>query len=245
MRRFNALESSDVVRVSQYAEINSLSQMTYSCWMQQFTKPLPVASRFLFKVSAVTEFSWTSAPGGSGQHTLDVQFTGGLNTWVWDGVLNRLSHWIFRYDNTNVANDPVVWVNGAVPSGFGLVTRTTGTATPGTSNMDIGGVPATARSFNGLMAEVAIWNRLLSDEEALNVMANLPAAVPSGRVMYLPLCGLVSPEPNLDKPANTGAVNTTLGVPHPIQLQGGYCGRDPAPRYSKQRKNVPLSLILG
>ncbi len=76
--------------------------------------------------------------------------------------------------------------------------------TPGDGNVLIGANLVSNHFFQGRMAEVAIWNLALSANEmaALGSGAPIPRfrqfqAGPVGRVLYVPLWGLTSPEPNI------------------------------------------------
>lgn len=94
-----------------------------------------------------------------------VGFSTTAGVWTFPYVQNVWTHMVITYDNTSVANNPKVYLNG-LP-----VTVTTGTAPVGTiladdATMSIGNNSAATRNFAGKIAYTRAWNRILQLGEA-------------------------------------------------------------------------------
>ena len=97
------------------------------------------------------------------------QFTGGNAQWDTDGRPVQRDGWngiTIRYDDTNVANDPTISVQGQTVDSNNTGAGPSGTAVSDVgNNLYIGGNLADDRTFNGQIAIVFMWNRILTDAE--------------------------------------------------------------------------------
>ena len=121
-------------------------------------------------------------------------------------------HIAITYDGSSTANDPVIYLNGvsqtvterAAPSG--TIQLPTGTSYFGSEN-------GSGQWFNGSLAEFAIWNTVLSGATITALAGgNAPSFYTSGLLLYAPLIGSASPEPESIEASNltlTGTSQTT------------------------------------
>lgn len=193
-----------------------------------------------------TQMTWamwiwiTGAGGGSfgrvvtntaGDRTMWYDSAGGIFLWTvgfttfggqWSIAIPSTGAWhhlAWTYDAGSTANDPIMYVDGSsvtvtevqAPSGTLL---TTGTA------FLIGNRNDGIRHWNGKIAEVAHWNRILSAGEiaTLGTSGFTPGCIKSGLVAYWPLQGTASPEPELIAAAN-GTLTGTATQTHPTVRQ--------------------------
>lgn len=103
----------------------------------------------------------------------------------------------------------------------GVSQTVTETGTPsGTANTSavawmVGNRSGNDRAFDGAMAEIGRWNRVLSTGEILSLAKGLsPALIPNGLVRYIPLMGKNSPETDI-RSGITGTVTGAVADPHP------------------------------
>lgn len=114
----------------------------------------------------------------------------------WDDTAN-LQH--LYYDNSLIGTSTIAFT---VPAGNAdsYVLGSTGSATP----------------WNGAMAELARWDRVLTaDERAVLEATRCPLFVPRGLVSYLPLIGRTSPEVELIRGENLTVSGEPLAASHP------------------------------
>lgn len=123
-----------------------------------------------------------------------------------------------------------IYVNGTEIT-YG--TDTAGTGAPGSDSagdLIIGNNGDQTRTFDGYMAEPAIWTRVLAADEIAALAAGMsPAAIPRGRVAYLPLVRDV-----LDLHGATIASSGTHNVIDHPRVWGGY-----GPRGSQRASGAP------
>ena len=144
----------------------------------------------------------------------------GDGTWVTPADSITLGNWanvVATYDGTSVNNDPKIYINGvsqlvtekttpsgSYPADSSLAFRIGNNATPG------------VRAFDGLLAEIACWNRVLTDEEALGLSKGFsPLFFKRGLVIYVPLSGNNNPEVNYSGLKRTGTITGTVKTAHP------------------------------
>jgi len=160
---------------------------------------------------------------------LQCEFDDGYNGWAWQArfssargtwTINKPStgswqHFCGTHDLSSTSNDPVLYINGvsqtiterSAPSGTRSNTSTTftiGRDTDGTQYWD------------GKGCEFAIWNRILSaDEVAILAEGYSPSFIRNGLVMYLPLIGRATAEPDLVKAVTGSLTNSPAAAAHP------------------------------
>lgn len=89
------------------------------------------------------------------------------------------------YDNTSTSNDPIVYINGVAQTTTERVTPT-GTPNNNSTALYIGSEANTGQYWDGKIAELAMWNRILSAEEVAQIGAKAysPLFVKRGLVFY-------------------------------------------------------------
>ncbi len=108
----------------------------------------------------------------------------------------------------------IVQLSGTAVDGTGPLLQTDETATLRVAARD----PLDATFFSGLIAEAAIWNRVLSSGEIAAIGRGFsPAMFPRGRVFYCPIDGRTSPERNFSGSTN-GTVTGAAYADHPPVL---------------------------
>lgn len=97
-----------------------------------------------------------------------------------------LNH-IVTYDWSSTANDPVIYINGASQS---ITERSTPNGTPVNTStaLYLGSEANGGQYWDGRIAEVAIWNRILTTDEATAIGKGFsPSFFKNGLVFYTPL----------------------------------------------------------
>lgn len=96
-------------------------------------------------------------------------------------------HWLITYDSNISTNAPVVYING-VDAGATLNVSPGSTYTAPTANFCLGNDPTLVANWDGMLAEFAIWDHIMSAPEITALSKGFaPAFFPNGRVMYYPL----------------------------------------------------------
>ena len=92
----------------------------------------------------------------------------GNSEWVFDTPIEHdiTYHIVFKYDSSDVANDPKLYVNGVL-SDVTLVQRTADIVIPTetTSQLRFGNNRDVSRFYDGILDEIAIYDKELSDSE--------------------------------------------------------------------------------
>lgn len=158
------------------------------------------------------EFRWTGASATTGTLTLNKTFTlliGNSNTQtVSTGVWYHVG---VSYDGTTVR---FYWNGVAVGS------TATSTTIVASGTWNIGSAGDVSEFFNGTIADVAYWSSILTPTQFAGLASGArPSFVQSGfsnLVLWLPLDGLQSPEPDISGRAFNGTITgatATFGPP--------------------------------
>src|SRR3989344_5624754 len=152
----------DLVNAGNSASINSLDTFTLSAWIKADTLGGGSLGRILNKDSG---FLWYLASSG--------RFIFEAARWATDGVwqtpLNTISfgtwhHVVVTYDYGSTANAPKFYVDGASKTPTESQTPAS-TKSADTSTLYIGNSVAGVRTFDGLIDDVRIYNRVLTSDE--------------------------------------------------------------------------------
>lgn len=147
-------------------------------------------------------------------------WSGADGTWVTPASSIALGAWsnvVGTYNGGATTNDPKVYINGvsqtitekttptgSYPADATLAFRIGNNATPG------------VRAWDGMIAEVGYWNRILTEKEAYMLSKGYsPLFFPRGLVVYVPLIGNHSPEKNYSNLKKTGTVTGATKANHP------------------------------
>lgn len=133
---------------------------------------------------------------------------------VWScnaGAASTWANYVITYDWGSTANDPVMYVNGVSVTVTERLTPA-GTKDNNATAFNIGSEAASSNFFDGRLAEMAMWNRILTSSEAKRVGYSTSAkSVPEGLVFYAPLA---NGEAELIKGA-VGVDTATANIAHP------------------------------
>jgi len=112
-----------------------------------------------------------------------------IGQWTWtQPAVQTVTHCCITYDSTNLANDPVVYLNGAPVSIVESITPVGAFDAVATTDRTFGNRSAQDRSFNGILQEFAQWNRVLTPGEVAGLAKGFtPDYYPVGLVDYVPL----------------------------------------------------------
>jgi hypothetical protein len=139
---------------------------------------------------------------------------------VWNTIL-------VLYDGSSPSNNPLIYVNGSSVTVTSVVTPV-GTLSSSSNPWTIGNSGDGDRGWNGRLAEVAVWDRILTaDEAAAHGKGFAPSMFPRGLVLYYPLDGRTSPERDFGMGSgSSGTLTGTAYQAHPriIYPQGFYLG---------------------
>lgn len=123
---------------------------------------------------------------------------------------------VFFSAEMNVAGGLQVWIDGAEDANSPVSTSSVNDFGGSSLNIYLGTFPDLSKDRAGKMAEVAFWNRVLTDSEIVALSKGFaPTCMRNGLIHYLPLAGRNSTEPNLVSPANNGTLTGTAYTDHP------------------------------
>ncbi len=140
------------------------------------------------------EFETVNAPATPG---LDFEQPFSINPGFWwtPGDSLVLGRWLcvaLSYDRSSDANDPIIYIRDTASQSV-LTVQTlfeasipSGTATTANTGYCVGNRATQDRTFDGRMAYLQYWNRILTSGE-LNQAMHRPGSVPNGLRLYLPM----------------------------------------------------------
>jgi len=125
-------------------------------------------------------------------------------------ALNAWHHCAFSYDNSSTTNNPVPVVDGVIQTPGAVAPS--GVPTTTTNAFAFGNLPNGTKPWNGMLADFALWNVLLTTNEmiALSTGVRPPKIRPQSLVGYWPLDGIESPEQDLSGGKFNGTVTGAL-----------------------------------
>lgn len=192
-RSFPGSTNTDVVAVPTYPNINGLAPITFSCWFKLTAAPDSTSRYFYAKLNHSSLYIDNSG---------DLSFEADLwstTTGAWGFAYGSLTtgawhHLVVTYDYKLTTDVPSFYLDGVLQT---LVTFATPAGTVGsdTAELYIGNVSAGTRCFNGVIAEVGLYNELFGQKQVN--MARRATWLPNNMVGYWPLWGLSATEVNL------------------------------------------------
>jgi hypothetical protein len=212
-RAFAGGVSTDSVKVTKYAAITDLDNFSMATWSYRTGAGGGPAGRY---IDVAAGFTWQHEEVNGYSNLI-------MNRWTTSGTfhlplttLGTWAHQLFTYSYSAVGNTVELYQDG-VESTITHSNVPTGPLETGLEgDFFVGNRLAGDRCWDGYHAEVAIWNRVLSAGEAATVYKWGVSRVQNGLVLYLPLTGVDSPEPNLASPANPGTVTGTTAALTPL-----------------------------
>ena len=139
-------------------------------------------------LSTDNELLWCDGP--SNKYEYQIRWSGAQARWTIPKPSdNAWHHVLVTYDGSSTANDPKIYLNGALQTVTRLVAPS-GTIATASGNYIIGNRDSTAnRGWDGYLAEFAVWDRILSSTEAAAIGTAKKSALwyPDKLACYLPL----------------------------------------------------------
>lgn len=196
--------------------IDGLTDMTVSWWFNKDTDGESTTPRMFDKRQQVGVAGWSIYIGSTTSIRVDRDYTtNDMNYYSNTGVIaeDTLYHGLVTFNNT--ARTCLIYINGS------LVTMATTTAGNGDlvddsgNDLFIGDRGDSARNFDGLLAEIGIWNRILTPGEVDSLAKGFaPTFFMNGLRFYVPTHGNNSPENDLIGGIQ-GTVTGSTKVSHP------------------------------
>jgi hypothetical protein len=229
------------------ATFTCTTTQSISCWVFRdgFGGADTVNSQVLWGQPGGDQMQWiNSADARNDKFSYIRVFTGNGN-WYWDKPTYKT--WvnvIVTLDATLTTNIPVAYYN-AVSQTVSTFTAPTGTVANVNATQILGNRAAGDRVWNGIIAEFAVWNRILTSDEitALGTATNTgyggasPALFPSGLLEYIPM----DDSPVTSKVLTAPTVTGTTFRSHPVINYGtGQVGSRPA-SYPKFAMNTTVA----
>lgn len=163
---------------------------SYGLWTYREGDGEGGTGRMFDKRDSDTQVEFFAIFGSANVYSYRREFSGSSTDWKIDKPsLNAWHHILIVYDSSDVANDAIIYVDGVSQT----VTETgapSGTASTNTSAYLLGNRNHPTSGFNrtwdGRLCEWAVWNRLLTADEADIIGAKKfsPLFVPDGLIRY-------------------------------------------------------------
>lgn len=196
--------------------VDGLTDMTVSWWFNKDIDGESTTPRMFDKRQQVGVAGWSIYIGATTSVRVDRDYaTTDMNKYSNTGAIaeDTLYHGLVTFDNT--ALNANIYINGTE------LTYATNTAGVGTlvddsgNDLFIGDRGDVIRNFDGLLAEVGIWNRILTAGEIASLAAGFaPIFYRNGLRFYCPIIGNNSPENDLIG-GIAGTVTGSTKVAHP------------------------------
>lgn len=190
------------------------TQRTYACWFNRNAND----GRIFDKRTASAQVELIFNNGGPWEY--DRNWSGSQGSWKVNDTIGTgvWGHIVVTYDAGATTNDPVIYLNAASQA-FTLDSNpSSGTPNTNTDPYVIGNRGSdNARNFNGNLAEFAIWDRILTQEEITALATGYaPSFFPNSLVMYEPMI-----RDNVNLKVAPSTISGTAVVDHPRILYPG------------------------
>ena len=206
----------DIINNGTGTSMDNLITMSYCSWFFSDANPENNIGYILCRTSGSTLGEILSRQTGTGSADRNIVFFSRYSTFGgWNSPAGSILNlkWYFvavTYDGGSSSNNPTIYING---NSVAVNESTTPSGTyPNDSAYStyIGNRPAdTARTFNGKIAHVQMFNRVISQGEVKQIMF-FPGSIRNGLVGYWPLLGSASPETDLSGNKNNGTVTGAI-----------------------------------
>jgi hypothetical protein len=187
---------------------------TYAIWTFQ-TAPLTDINASMFdKSNAGVQFERVqNSSDGSGTYQYKRQWSGALAVWTSPRPSPSSGAWVhivFTYDGGSSSNAPAMYYNG-ISQTVSLLTAASGTISTNTDAYWIGNRGNGDRWWDGMLAEAAIWDRILSAGEIAALGKGYsPLFFPLSLVEYVPMI-----RDNISLKNAAPTITGALVQPHP------------------------------
>lgn len=229
-RTFGGVSTDKIIMAD--AAMPSNGAKTTHFWIYQTGDGGGSAGRIFERYPGGTEGLFHSSAGGS-RYRYFRDFTVGGGEWAWlSPSLNAWHSILLTYDDSDVANVPELYYDGVSQSRILVGSPTSGVGII-VANEDyvIGNNTVDIRNFAGRICEVAEWSRTLTDNEIVALARGvLPWRIQDSLRVYVPILGLLSPEPDYSVNRFVGTVTGTVLANHaPITVSTPKAFSFPAP----------------
>ncbi len=164
-------------------------QRTYSIWF--YFNSGSNNRIFCKQISGGTQIEQFLTDTGGATYRYSRTWSGGNNDFTIVSPSNSVwHHYGITYDGSDVNNAALIYLDGVPATVTQAAGPTTGTISTNTDNYHIGNRGAGDRVANGLHAEFAVWDRILTPQEIGLIYSGFsPLRFPVKLVEYLPLDG--------------------------------------------------------
>jgi hypothetical protein len=165
--------------------------------------------------------NWSTIGGSNYNLTYQQRFSGNFSPTYWDfanqliGTLNQWNNVVFTYNASAPTNNPIMFLNGTRYTHSNVNNTTSGSVvtTMGTGTTNWGNSGAGTLAINGMIADMAVWNRVLTDNECLALSNGVsPKLHMNGLQVYIP--GISTPVQRVSASSTTTTVTGTRIQPH-------------------------------
>lgn len=177
---FNATTSSLTATLSAHA-----AQRSYSAWFSRAGAHEGGLGRIFDKRNAGVQTETLYEADTDSKFYFERNWSGGVGQWTTPRPASAAFHHVLvTYDAGAATNDPVFYIDGALSTTTEALTPS-GTANSTADTYVIGNRGAGDRTWNGLIAEFAIWDSILTATDAAALAAGAyPLRVGSSRIRY-------------------------------------------------------------
>jgi hypothetical protein len=149
--------------------------------------------RIFEKRTGATESEWLAVNSTNYRFKRNRATTDG----IWDTAMPSLNAWHhvgISYDSSSTSNDPVAYIDGSSQSVTEITGPPAGAVTDNADPYILGNRPADDACWDGMLAEFAIWDAILTGGEFAALASGLsPLFVrPAVLVEYMPLIGPIT-----------------------------------------------------
>lgn len=193
------------------------AQSSLSVWINITAYATSTAERVCSFLAAKNPLS-IQIPVNSSNIQINRGFSTTTGAWNFSAPsLNTWHHLIVVYDASSVSNTPIVYIDGTSVT-VNTTTAPVGTVITVATSFVVGAGTGGASVFNGKIAEFTVWQNTLLTQNEIKALykGSSPLKIrKSNVVLYMPLYGTQSGEPNYNFTGGTQTIIGTKFQPHP------------------------------
>lgn len=213
-RDFDATD--DVITVTDYAAMQNIFSGggTICCWCNPATVGEGSNGRIAQKGTGTTPNpGWIFYTASGNKWGFGYRFNVSTGVWVSTNSISfdTWTYYTVTYDNSSTTNDPSMYLNGVSETVIeSIAPGNTPTSDAGV-NLFIGNDSSGARTFDGMLAYLQMFDRVLTVPEIQETMRK-PGSIRNGLVGFWPLTDSGTTMRNLNNVGGTGAVTGAAEV---------------------------------
>lgn len=228
-RQFAGGGQTDWINCGDIDALDGLSALSVSCWVK-FTSFLVIGEALVAKVKNNGGGSydgwalqmWYEGSGNdfllriSNANATHIRTTDcAMSTGIWYQVCM-----VYDGSLSGDTNRLKCWMNGTQRATSVTAAGVPASCGSSVAPVEIGNMHQESLEYGvqGHLAEVGVWNRALTSTEAVAVTSGkAPSFLPDGLIVYMPLTGQNSPEPNLvaGRQSIQGVITNAIKTAHP------------------------------